>query len=139
MENPQQNDTFNTQSNDEFDAQAASFKKTYESIEVSFASKVARLIASKNLIAAEAKLSLSAILLALAISLILVIVAVIIWTLLNVGIALIFYHFTTSIGLTLTFLFILNICLGLYLFSHLKNTLKLIGFPATMSEIEGSK
>lgn len=116
-------------------AQEASFKKTYDSIEALFGSKIARLIASKNLMVAEAKLSLSAILLSFAISLTLVVIAAVVWILLNIGVALIVYHFVQAIGLSIIILLMINSALGLWLFKQLKSIWKLVGFHSTVAEI----
>lgn len=116
-------------------AQDASFKKTYDSIEALFGSKIARLIASKNLVVAEAKLSLSAILLSFAISLTLVVIAAVIWILLNIGLGLAVYKFIDSISLSIILLLVINTSLGLWLFKQLKSIWKLVGFHSTVAQI----
>ncbi|WP_076420682.1 hypothetical protein [Colwellia sp. UCD-KL20] len=115
--------------------QSASFKKTYDSIEALFGSKIARLIASKNLVVAEAKLSLSAILLSFAISLTLVVIAAVIWILLNIGLGLVVYKFIDSISLSIILLLVVNTSLGLWLFKQLKSIWKLVGFHSTVAQI----
>jgi hypothetical protein len=136
MDTSQQNNTFEKQPHDnELDIQAASFKKTYESIEALFGSKIARLIASKNLIAAEAKLSLSAVLLSFAISLTLVVIAAVVWILLNIGVGLIVYKLIQSLSLSIILLLIINTSLGLWLFSQLRKIWDLVGFHTTVAKI----
>lgn len=115
--------------------QSASFKKTYNSIEALFGSKIARLIASKNLVVAEAKLSLSAILLSFAISLTLVVIGAVIWILLNIGLGLVVYKFIDSISLSIILLLVVNTSLGLWLFKQLKSIWKLVGFHSTVAQI----
>ena len=60
-----------------------SFKQTYASIEALYESKVAKLVASKDLMAAEIKLSFSAILLSVALTLALTLIVAAVWILLN--------------------------------------------------------
>tara|TARA_R110002050_G_scaffold191458_1_gene326215 strand:+ start:1039 stop:1467 length:429 start_codon:yes stop_codon:yes gene_type:complete len=138
MDTSEQKSAFTQSSQGERTAQAAqiaSFKKTYESIEALFGSKIAKLIASKNLVIAEAKLSLSAILLSFAISLMLVVITTMLWILLNIGIGLIIYELIESIGLSIVTLLIINASLGLWLSKQLKNIWKLVGFHSTVSNI----
>jgi len=135
MNTPEQDSAFNKHTSDEINTQEVSFKKTYESIETLFGSKIAKLIASKNLIVAEAKLSLSAILLSFAISLTLVVIAGLIWLLINVGIGLVLHELIHSIGVPIFILLALNSLLGLWLFKQLKNIWKLVGFHSTVSNI----
>jgi len=135
MNTPEQDSAFNKHKSDEINTQEVSFKKTYESIETLFGSKIAKLIASKNLIVAEAKLSLSAILLSFAISLTLVVIAGLIWLLTNVGIGLIINEFIHSTGGSIFILLVLNSLLGLWLLKQLKNIWKLVGFHSTVSNI----
>ncbi|UUO23610.1 hypothetical protein FGD67_10485 [Colwellia sp. M166] len=110
-----------------------SFKQTYEGIEALWESKIAKLITSKNLIAAEVKLSFSAILLALAIALGLTLITTAVWILLNFGAGLIVMQLTQSIAIALTSLITVNILLGLWLFKQLKQIWRLVGVPAALS------
>ena len=108
-----------------------SFKQTYEGIEALWESKIAKLITSKNLIAAE--VSFSAILLALAIALGLTLITTAVWILLNFGAGLIVMQLTQSIAIALTSLITVNILLGLWLFKQLKQIWRLVGVPAALS------
>jgi len=135
MKTPEQEGVFKQHPHDESSAQSASFTKTYESIEALFGSKIARLIASKNLVVAEAKLSLSAILLSFAISLTLVVIAAVLWILLNIGAGLMVYELIHSISLSIIILLIINTLLGLWLFKQLKAVWKLVGFYSTVTDI----
>jgi hypothetical protein len=135
MKTPEQEGVFKQPPHDESNAQSASFTKTYESIDALFGSKIARLIASKNLVVAEAKLSLSAILLSFAISLTLVVIAAVIWILLNIGAGLVVYELIHSISLSIVILLIINTLLGLWLFKQLKSVWELVGFYSTVTDI----
>jgi len=135
MEKPKQKSAFKQQSDDELNTQAASFIKTYESIEALFGSKITKLIALKSLVVAEAKLSLSAILLSFAISLTLVVVAAMVWILLNIGVGLICYEFIGSTAISIIILIAINALLGLWLFKQLKTIWKLVGFSSIIANI----
>ena len=135
METPKQKSTSKQQPNDELGAQAASFIKTYKSIEALFGSKIAKLIALKGLIVAEAKLSLSAILLSFAISLTLVVVTAVVWILLNIGVGLIFYEFSNSAAISIIILLTINTLLALWLFKQLKTIWNLVGFHSMISNL----
>lgn len=109
---------------------SASFYHTFVSIETLVNAKVQKLVASKALVEAEAKLSLSALILSLAICLLLVVITTVIWALLNTGLGILIAHFSGSIALALVALIIVNALLGVWLFKELKSVWNLIGFTA---------
>ncbi len=135
MDIPEQNDTFEQQPNSDVDEQSASFKKTFDSLETLLGSKIIKLIASKDLVVAEAKLSLSAILLSFAISLTLVVITAMVWMLLNIGLGLLVYHMSLSLNVPIILLLIINAGLAWWLFKQLKNIWKLVGFHSTITEV----
>ena len=135
MDTSNKEKTFKPYTSDEQVEQTASFKETYDSIAVLFESKIAKLKASKNLVVAEAKISLSAILLSFAISLTLVVIVAVIWVLINFGLGLLVVELTQSLSLSLFILLTINILLGLWLFKQLKSIWKLVGFHSMISTL----
>ena len=135
MDTSNKEKTFKPYISDEQVEQTTSFKETYDSIFLLFESKIAKLKASKNLVVAEAKISLSAILLSFAISLTLVVIAAVIWVLINFGLGLLVVELTQLLSLSLFMLLTINILLGLWLFKQLKNIWKLVGFHSMLSTL----
>jgi len=128
-------DSSEKQSDNDSEQQSASFQKTYDSLETLLGSKVAKLITTKNLVVAEAKLSLSAILLSFAISIALIVITVTIWVLLNLGIGLTLYALSLSTSMPIVLLLVINIGLGFWLFKQLKSVWQLVGFNATLAQL----
>jgi hypothetical protein len=107
-----------------------SFTETFESIEAVLSAKTSKVVAFKNLLEAEAKLSLSSILVSLAISLVLVVICTIIWALLNTALALFIINIFASYTLAIATLLAINIVLGLGLYHQLKRVWSMVGLPA---------
>jgi hypothetical protein len=110
-----------------------SFKQTYASIEALYESKVAKLVASKDLMAAEIKLSFSAILLSVALTLALTLIVAAVWILLNFGLGLIIVELTESVSIALISLLAINLLFGFTLFRQLKKVWRLVGIPTTFT------
>lgn len=110
-----------------------SFKQTYASIEALYESKVAKLVASKDLLAAEIKLSFSAILLSVALTLALTLIVAAVWILLNFGLGLIIVELTESVSIALISLLAINLLFGFTLFRQLKKVWRLVGIPTTFT------
>lgn len=135
MDIPEQKDSFEKQPDNDLEEQSASFQNTYDSLETLLSSKVVKLIAAKNLVAAEAKLSLSAILLSFSISIALIVITVMVWALLNVGIGFTIYYLSLSLSMPIILLLVINIGLGFWLFKQLKSIWQLVGFNATLAQL----
>ena len=110
-----------------------SFKQTYASIEALYESKVAKLVASKDLLAAEIKLSFSAILLSVSLTLALTLIVAAVWILLNFGLGLIIVELTESVSIALISLLAINLLFGFTLFRQLKKVWRLVGIPTTFT------
>ena len=110
-----------------------SFKQTYASIEALYESKVAKLVASKDLMAAEIKLSFSAILLSVSLTLALTLIVAAVWILLNFGLGLIIVELTESVSIALISLLAINLLFGFTLFRQLKKVWRLVGIPTTFT------
>ncbi|MEI4551827.1 hypothetical protein [Pseudoalteromonas spongiae] len=111
----------------------AKLAQTFESVIALLESKIAKLITSKNLVAAEAKVSLSAALLSFAICLTLVVIVSVIWLLLNAVVGLTLYKMYPSLALVIGSLLLLNSALAVWLFIQLKRIWHRVGFKASAS------
>jgi len=117
------------------EAESASFRKTIASVEEVSKSKIARFLAAQKLVLAEAKLSLSAILLSFGLALALLCIAVAIWAIINLALSLLIYKLIPYYALCLLAVLLLNVGVGLYLASRLKQTWQLVGFERSFSAI----
>ena len=133
MDISRQNQEQNSAKADESNLAEPSFKQTYASIEALYESKVAKLVASKDLVAAEIKLSFSAILLSMALTLALTLIVAVVWILLNFVLGLIIVELTESVSIALISLLAINLLFGFTLFRQLKNVWRLVGIPTTLT------
>lgn len=136
---PKQETSFDTNDDETQSNSHASLEQTYDSVKALFDSKVAKLITSKQLVVAEAKMSLSALLLSFAISLCLVVIVSVIWILLNGAVGLLVYTLMPNVASVIGILLVLNGTLAVGLFYQLTRVWRLVGFSASLSELKRSK
>jgi len=115
----------------------ASFRKTYESIEALFTSKRGKLSTLKQLVIAEAKLSLSSVLVVIGLGLLLLVAGTTVWLLINFGLGWLIFYYLQSGAISVITLILVNTLLCVYLFKQIQKVYELVGFPtatATLSE-----
>lgn len=113
----------------------ASFRRTLLSVEEMIDAKVKKVLASKELVAAEAKLSLNALLLVAFFGLTIVCVTIVTWGLFNVGLIWAIYYLTSLMVFALFISISLNVCLIYYLYTRLNITMRAVGFQKTMAAL----
>ena len=117
------------------DQSSASFHQTFESIEALIEAKGQKLLAAKELVEAEAKLSLSAILLSFALCLLLVVITTIVWALINTGVGYLIIDLTGSYYVAFGILLAANFGLAAFIYYQVTLVWELVGFSNTATTL----